>query len=109
MAAPTYDAMLKKELEENKELTNEQRLEIFRRLGNLTDKKLTIRLAKIRGGVAVVKYKTRQPRERFERPAEPVVPLGQLIDKLIEETQSVQSSQGQEIGNNSGSGQQSGN
>src|SRR5260370_42540087 len=96
MAAPTYDAMLKKELEENKELTNEQRLEIFRCIGNLTDKKLTIRLAKIRGGVAVVKYKARQPRERFERPAEPVVRVGHLIDNLLKGKDMGQNSQGQQ-------------
>jgi hypothetical protein len=92
MSKPRYEDCLRKELEENKTLTNKERMEILKALAKIEGKKIELAKTRIvRGwGKPVKKEKLRPIEIPFDPlPAEetPAVPMGQQIDKFLAEYQ----------------------
>lgn len=87
MAGLTLEALLRKELEENKTLTNSERLDILRRLAILESKKLTLKFQKNKQPKEPKKppVHTRLPGNERLVEEQTQVPLGQRVGKILEE------------------------
>jgi len=90
MSVATYENMLRRELDENKTLTNAERMEILKRLAKFEDKRLQVKVNKSRLQVQPRKFRSRSGAAIAET-LEPAQPLGQRVDAILAEMKKEQS------------------
>ncbi|MHB8503428.1 MAG: hypothetical protein ACYDHE_21100 [Candidatus Acidiferrales bacterium] len=88
MSTPRYEECLRKELETNTSLTNEERLEILRYLAKIETVKLLNVRARIKKSLPVKPIKQRDKLVELPPPppsAEPAVPMGKQVENILAE------------------------